>query len=98
MSLADMPGRPWGEEDTQLINNSELTSVLRENLLQPGAGTINPEIISSLIIGGSDGGGGQTNDSMMSSVERNMPARSGGSTRDDLHCGKNNFNPSPISN
>lgn len=55
-----------------------------------------PEIISSLIIGGSDGGGGQTIDSMMSSVERNMPARSGGSTRDDLigeESEKNNLNP-----
>lgn len=42
-------------------------------LLQAGAGTINPEIISSLITGGSDGGGGQTRLSIMSSVERIMP-------------------------
>jgi len=56
-----------------------------KNLLQPGAGTIKPEIISSEIIGGSEGGGGHTNDSMMSSVERKMPAKSGGSTRDDLN-------------
>jgi hypothetical protein len=53
-------------------------------LLHPGAGTIKPVIISSLIIGGSEGGGGQTIESMMSSVERKIPARSGGSTRDDL--------------
>lgn len=53
-------------------------------LLQPGAGTISPEIISSLITGGSDGGGGHTKDSIMSSVERIMPTRSGGSVRDDL--------------
>lgn len=50
----------------------------------PGAGTIKPEIISSLIIGGSDGGGGHTIDSMMSSVVRIRPINSGGSTRDDL--------------
>lgn len=43
-----------------------------------------PEIISSLIMGGSEGGGGQTIDSIISSVERKMPARSGTSTRDDL--------------
>lgn len=54
-------------------------------LLQFGAGTINPEICSSLIIGGSEGGGGHTNDSIMSSVERNMVDKSGGSTRDDLN-------------
>lgn len=53
-------------------------------LLQPGAGTISPEIISSLIIGGSDGGGGQTNDSIISSVDLKIPARSGGSTLEDL--------------
>lgn len=53
-------------------------------LLQPGAGTIRPEIISSLITGGSDGGGGHTNDSIMSSVDRITPIRSGGSVRDDL--------------
>jgi hypothetical protein len=52
--------------------------------LQLGAGTIKPEIISSLIMPGSDGGGGQTSDSMMSSVERKMHVRSGGSTREDL--------------
>lgn len=55
-----------------------------ENLLQPGAGTISPDIISSLITGGSDGGGGHTSESIMSSVTRIMPARSGGSVRDDL--------------
>lgn len=53
-------------------------------LLQPGAGTIKPDIISSLIMGGSDGGGGQTNESIMSSVTRIMPTRSGGSVRDEL--------------
>jgi hypothetical protein len=56
----------------------------KRNLLHPGAGTIKPEIISSLIIGGSEGGGGHTNDSMMSSVDLKIPAKSGGSTRDDL--------------
>jgi hypothetical protein len=45
---------------------------------------MSPDIISSLIIGGSDGGGGHTNDSIISSVERKIPARSGGSTLDDL--------------
>lgn len=54
------------------------------NLLQPGAGTIKPVIISSLITGGSDGGGGQTRESIMSSVTRIMPPRSGGSVRDEL--------------
>lgn len=53
-------------------------------LLHPGAGTISPEIISSLITGGSDGGGGHTSDSIMSSVDRITPTRSGGSVRDDL--------------
>ena len=44
-----------------------------------------PDIISSLIIGGSDGGGGHTNDSIISSVDLIMPEpRSGGSTREDL--------------
>lgn len=57
---------------------------LKFYLLQPGAGTINPEIISSLMTGGSDGGGGQTNDSIMSSVERITHPNSGGSVRDDL--------------
>lgn len=56
----------------------------RCNTRLPGAGTIKPEIISSLIIGGSDGGGGHTIDSMMSSVVRIRPVNSGGSTRDDL--------------
>lgn len=54
------------------------------NSLQPGAGTIRPDIISSLITGGSDGGGGQTNDSIISSVDLIIPTRSGGSVRDDL--------------
>lgn len=54
------------------------------HLLHPGAGTINSFIISSLITGGSVGGGGQTNESIMSSVTRNIPPRSGGSVRDDL--------------
>jgi hypothetical protein len=54
------------------------------SLLQFGAGTMSPEIISSLITGGSDGGGGQTNDSIISSVDRMIPLISGGSTRDDL--------------
>lgn len=58
-------------------------------LLQPGAGTIKPDIISSLITGGSDGGGGQTNESIMSSVTRIMPTRSGGSVRDELKNCKN---------
>lgn len=53
-------------------------------LRQPGAGTISPEIISSLITGGSDGGGGHTSDSIISSVDRIIPTRSGGSVRDDL--------------
>lgn len=52
--------------------------------LQPGAGTIKPDIISSLMTGGSVGGGGQTSESIMSSVTRNIPTRSGGSVRDDL--------------
>lgn len=55
-----------------------------EHILQPGAGTISPEIISSLITGGSVGGGGHTNESIISSVTRIMPAKSGGSVRDDL--------------
>ncbi|KAI9587639.1 hypothetical protein GQX74_003485 [Glossina fuscipes] len=55
-----------------------------KHLLQPGAGTIRPEIISSLITGGSVGGGGQTNESIISSVTRIIPARSGGSVRDEL--------------
>lgn len=38
------------------------------NLLHPGAGTINPDIISSEITGGSVGGGGHTNDWIISSV------------------------------
>jgi hypothetical protein len=42
-----------------------------------------PEIISSLMTGGSDGGGGHTRLSMMSSVALKIPARSGGSVRDD---------------
>lgn len=54
------------------------------NLLQPGAGTINSFIISSLIAGGSVGGGGQTSESIMSSVTRIIPIKSGGSVRDDL--------------
>ena len=49
-----------------------------------------PEIISSLITGGSDGGGEQTNESIMSSVTRIIPTRSGGSVRDDLFVCKNN--------
>lgn len=53
-------------------------------LLHPGAGTIKPEIISSLITGGSEGGGGQTKLSIMSSVTRIIPVRSGGSVREDL--------------
>lgn len=52
--------------------------------LQPGAGTINSFIISSLIAGGSLGGGGHTSESIISSVTRMMPTRSGGSVRDDL--------------
>lgn len=51
--------------------------------LQPGAGTMSPEIISSLMTGGSEGGGGHTKLSMMSSVARRIPARSGGSVLDD---------------
>lgn len=34
--------------------------------------------------GGSDGGGGHTSESIMSSVTRIMPTRSGGSVRDEL--------------
>lgn len=56
----------------------------KPNLRQPGAGTISPEIISSLITGGSDGGGGHTIESIISSVDRMIPTRSGGSVRDDL--------------
>lgn len=44
---------------------------------------MSPEIISSLITGGSDGGGGHTKLSIMSSVARKIPAKSGGSVRDD---------------
>lgn len=59
------------------------------HLLHPGAGTIRPEIISSLITGGSEGGGGHTSDSIMSSVDRITPdTRSGGSVRDDLKSTK----------
>lgn len=54
------------------------------NLLQPGAGTIRPDIISSLMTGGSDGGGGHTSESIMSSVTRIIPTVSGGSVRDEL--------------
>lgn len=54
-------------------------------LLQPGAGTIKPDIISSLITGGSDGGGGQTKESIISSVTRLGFGISGGSVRDDLN-------------
>lgn len=43
------------------------------DLLQAGAGTIKPDIISSLITGGSDGGGGQTKLSIMSSVDLIIP-------------------------
>ena len=43
------------------------------DLLQAGAGTIKPDIISSLITGGSDGGGGQTRLSIMSSVDLIIP-------------------------
>lgn len=53
------------------------------HLLQPGAGTIRPEIISSLMTGGSEGGGGQTRLSIISSVALMMPARSGGSVREE---------------
>lgn len=54
-------------------------------LLQPGAGTMRPDIISSLITGGSVGGGGHTRLSISISVDRKMPgARSGGSVRADL--------------
>lgn len=36
------------------------------------------------MIGGSEGGGGHTNESIMSSVTRIIPTKSGGSVRDDL--------------
>jgi hypothetical protein len=81
MWLAEWPGRPVERMNVKVLGQQKSASYS----LHPGAGTIKPEIISSLIIGGSDGGGGHTNDSMMSSVERKIPARSGGSTRDDLH-------------
>jgi len=55
----------------------------QKDSLHPGAGTIKPEIISSLMTGGSDGGGGHTRLSIMSSVTRIMPVRSGGSVLDD---------------
>ena len=68
-----------------LFLKHKISSANISYLLQPGAGTISPEIISSLIIGGSDGGGGQTSDSMISSVDLMIPEpRSGGSTREDL--------------
>lgn len=70
------------------IKSTNSSTIIRKgleiHLLQPGAGTIKPEIISSLMTGGSDGGGGQTNDSIMSSVERITHPSSGGSVRDDL--------------
>ena len=59
-------------------------------LRQPGAGTIRPDIISSLITGGSDGGGGHTSESIISSVTRIIPTRSGGSVRDDLKSRRKN--------
>lgn len=63
----------------------QLTYRRAKYLLQPGAGTIKPDIISSLITGGSDGGGGQTNESIISSVTRLAFGSSGGSVRDDLN-------------
>lgn len=91
MSLTDIPGRPISFINEENCFQHKTTC----NSLQPGAGTIKPDIISSLIIGGSDGGGGHTIDSIISSVDRKMPARSGGSTRDDLigWKKKNTFNP-----
>jgi len=55
----------------------------QKDSLHPGAGTIKPEIISSLMTGGSDGGGGHTRLSIISSVTRMIPVRSGGSVLDD---------------
>lgn len=43
------------------------------NLLHEGAGTMRSQIISSEIIGGSEGGGGHTRDSIMSSVALSIP-------------------------
>lgn len=54
---------------------------VKRNLLQAGAGTIRPEIISSLITGGSEGGGGQTKLSIMSSVDLIMPGTTSRSSR-----------------
>lgn len=57
---------------------------INRHLLQPGAGTMRPEIISSLMTGGSLGGGGHTRLSISMSVVRRAPgARSGGSVRDE---------------
>lgn len=56
-----------------------------KNLLQAGAGTMRPDIMSSEMTGGSVGGGGHTSESIMSSVAaRITPLSSGGSVRDDL--------------
>lgn len=66
------------------VRSKKKSSFNRIYSLHPGAGTIKPEIISSLIIGGSDGGGGHTNESIISSVTRMIPTKSGGSVRDDL--------------
>lgn len=63
----------------------------QKNLLQPGAGTMSPVIISSLITGGSDGGGGHTSESIISSVTRIIPPRSGGSVREELQIEQKNI-------
>ena len=54
-----------------------------KDLLHPGAGTMRPVIISSLITGGSVGGGGHTRLSIMSSVTLMIPERSGGSVLEE---------------
>lgn len=89
ISLDVLNGRPDEVHENEnkkhlLFQTSIRLNSIWMNSLQPGAGTIRPDIISSLITGGSDGGGGQTNDSIISSVDLIIPTRSGGSVRDDL--------------
>lgn len=64
-------------------NNVKLVSTKGMDSLHPGAGTMRPVIISSLMTGGSVGGGGQTRLSIMSSVTLIIPERSGGSVLDE---------------
>lgn len=67
------------------VGSYETESVYCEYLLQAGAGTMRPDIMSSEMTGGSLGGGGHTRESIISSVAaRITPVSSGGSVRDDL--------------